>query len=209
MNRYYPAFLDLTGKDVLVVGAGPVALQKVEALIPTGACVSVVALQAVPKIRSLARRGKIGLELRAFRPSDVAGRALVFCATADENLNARVSAECRRRRIWANIVDRTPLCDFIVPAVVQRGEVVFAVSTGGTSPALAKVLRRRIEREFGPEVAEAAATLKRYRRRILQIPMAERIVKLEGIVNDRALALLKQGKKNHLSGLLARCLKER
>lgn len=209
MNRYYPAFLDLAGKEVLVVGAGEIALQKIRALLPTRARVTVVAPEAAAAVRDLSRRKRIVWARRSFRPGDVRARDLVFCATDDEALNARVSAECRRRRIWANVVDRPALCGFIVPALVRRGEVVFAVSTGGASPALAKLLRRRLERTFGPEVAAAAATLKKYRGRILGLPMAERIRQLEKIVNESALSKLRRGKKSYLADLLDRRLKKR
>ena len=132
---FYPAFLDLSHKDCLVIGGGVLALHKTRAFVELGARVTVVAPRVKP---DFARLRGVRVVRRGFRPGDLAGQPwLVVAATDDEALHARVAALCRQRRIWVNVVDRPPLCDFIVPSVTRRGPVTFAVSTGGASPAVA------------------------------------------------------------------------
>ncbi len=182
---FYPAFLNLSGKECLVVGGGRLALHKAESLVLSGARVTVVAPRVHPGFR---RWREVRVLQRAFRPSDLAGRPwLVVASTDDETLHARVAALCRRRRIWVNVVDRPPLCDFIVPSVVRRGPVTFAVSTGGLSPAVAKFLGAELRALFGPEVGRLAAVLKGLRAELLRVPIRARRKLLEGLVTRRWL----------------------
>lgn len=138
---YYPVFLNLAGKRVLVAGAGPVALRKVRGLIEAGALVTVVAPEALGEFGALPVR----LLRRRFRASDVRAAALVFAATNDRRVNRRVAEAARRYGIPVNVADSAAECGFIVPARIHRGEVQIAVSTGGRSPRLAAALRRKIE----------------------------------------------------------------
>ncbi len=114
-----------------------------------GAKVSVVAAVAHLEIRAMAAQGKVTLEKREFRDKDLNGRNMVFCATNDRKLNMQISMKCKEKRIWVNVADDPSLCDFIVPAIAKRGDVICAVSTGGASPAMAKFLRKKIERLLG------------------------------------------------------------
>jgi precorrin-2 dehydrogenase/sirohydrochlorin ferrochelatase len=174
----YPAFLSIAGKRVLLVGGGGIAARKAQALARCGALVKVVA----PRVSPAVLRAANSAAIRRFRPGDLDGAALVICATADEKLNARVSALCRKRGIWANVVDRPGLCDFILPAVVRRGRLAIAVSTGGSSPYMARHLRRRLERFLTPEDARIAETLHNMRPRLLEMSISERRKVLAGIV---------------------------
>lgn len=174
MNRFYPVFLDLAGRDVLVVGGGAIAARKVRTLLRCGARVTVAATRAKPDIVRFAARKKIRLLRRPYRASDLAGRDMVYCSTDDEALNAAVGLACARRKILVNVVDRPKYCSFIVPAIVQRGDVTFAISTGGASPALAKFLMAEVRKTFGPRVGKIAAQLKKKRRGLLKVPMDQR-----------------------------------
>jgi siroheme synthase-like protein len=138
----YPVFLDLAGRSVLVVGAGPVALRKTRGLLEAGARVTVVAPEWLPEFEPLAVR----LEQRRFRISDLDGAFLVFAATNDRRVNRRIGDGAKRRGIPVNVADRAAECDFIVPARVRRGRLQAAVSTGGANPRLAARLRRELER---------------------------------------------------------------
>jgi siroheme synthase-like protein len=138
---YYPIFLDLAGKRVLVAGAGKVALRKTEGLLEAGALVTVVAPRWEPEFERL----PVTLRRRAFRSSDLAGARLAFAATDDRRVNHAVAAAARRRGIPVNVADSRAECDFIVPARIHRGNLQIAVSTGGESPRLAVALRRKIE----------------------------------------------------------------
>ena len=174
----YPAFLSLAGKRVLLVGGGGIAARKAKALARCGALVKVVA----PRLSPAVLKAADSVEKRRFRPRDLAGASLVICATADEKLNARVSALCRKRGVWANVVDRPGLCDFILPAVVRRGRLAIAVSTGGASPYMARHLRRRLERFLTPEDARIAEALHNMRPRLLEMSVTRRRRVLAGIV---------------------------
>lgn len=167
---HFPAFLDLAGKRVLVAGGGPVAARKARELARCGARVVLVA----PRVCAQARRWAWRVARREFRPADVRGAALVVSAVDDASVSARVARACRRRGVWSNAADRPRLCDFISPAVLRRGRITVAVSTGGASPALARVLRRRLEPALTAADSRLAAKLARLRPRLLELPMAER-----------------------------------
>lgn len=190
---FFPAFLELAGKPCLVIGGGSVALQKTRDLRAAGAAVTVVATRFRPEFARL--RGVRRLS-RAFRPEDLPSGAarpwLVVAATDDEALHARVAALARRRRIWANVVDRTPLCDFIVPSVVRRGPLTLAVSTGGRSPALAKFVGARARAWIGPEVARLGQWLARRRPALKRLPMDRRRELLACFVSEGALAEIRR-----------------
>jgi precorrin-2 dehydrogenase len=156
---YYPVFIDLRGRPVLVVGGGGVAERKVESLLEAEAAVTVVSPDATRKLIESAGRGEIVLNRRRFRESDLDGVTLAISATDDLAVQQEVAALARSKKILVNTADQPELCDFIVPAVVRRGDVLVAVSTSGTSPALAAALRSRIESALTGDVARAARLL--------------------------------------------------
>ena len=138
---YYPIFLDLTGKRVVVVGAGRVALRKTRGLLEAGARVTVIAPRVEPEFERL----PVTLFRRRFRASDLAGALLAFAATDDRRVNRTIAAAAQKRAIPVNVADSRAECDFILPARIRRGNLQVAVSTGGSSPRLAAALRRKIE----------------------------------------------------------------
>lgn len=183
MRNFYPAFLDLFGKDALLVGGGTVALQKARALARAGAKITLVSPEALPGLVAMKGVRWLREEFRDAHVKSGEGRPwIVVAATDDEVLNARVSRLCAARRIWVNVVDRPALCGFIVPSTARRGPVTFAVSTGGASPALAKALAARLGTAFGPGVAAAARILGRLRPKLKAVPMAARARALEKIL---------------------------
>lgn len=161
--RMYPAMLLIEGVRALVVGGGPVAARKARTLADAGAEVSVVAPRVGPELNALADAGLVRLRTRAWRPSDSSDAVLVVAATDDPKLNSQVADDARREGRWVNVVDDAALSTFIAPAVVTRGGLTLAVSTSGASPALAVLLRDRLDRAFGPEWAEYVALLARVR----------------------------------------------
>ena len=144
-RAYFPIFLALRGAPVLVVGGSSEAFAKVEGLRAARVQVRVVAKAAGEQISALHAAGAIELRRRAFEVSDLDGVRLCFVALDDATAAARVVAAARRHGVLVNAVDRPQLCDFVMPAVVERGPVRIAISTGGLSPALAQHLRARIE----------------------------------------------------------------
>jgi precorrin-2 dehydrogenase / sirohydrochlorin ferrochelatase len=159
VSVYYPVFLDLTQRQCLVVGGGPVAERKVQGLLAAEAHVVLVSPALTEALRKWATNGVLGHIPRAFQDQDVEGCALVIAATNRHDVNAQVVAAARQRGIWVNAVDTPALCDFIAPAMVRRGSLQIAISTGGNSPLLAKRLRASIEALIGPEYGELADIL--------------------------------------------------
>jgi uroporphyrin-III C-methyltransferase / precorrin-2 dehydrogenase / sirohydrochlorin ferrochelatase len=177
---YYPLMLKVKDEACLVVGGGPVALQKARALKKAGADVTAVSRDFSPAFRRL----NIRRVRRAFRPGDVRGRVLVIAGTDDPDVNQAVYQACRRRHIPVNVVDVPELCSFIVPSIVRRGPVVIAISTGGQSPPLAKALRKKLEAILPASLGKTARTLGRARRIILRAlpPSPARTRLLKGLV---------------------------
>jgi siroheme synthase-like protein len=155
---YYPVFIEMAGRRCLVIGGGNVAEGKVQGLLAAGAEVTVLSPALTPGLHALHAAGGIRHEARAYREGDLAGYEVCLAATDDGAVNAAVAAEGRRRRVWVNTADDPAHCDFILPAVIRRGQVVVAASTGGASPALARRLREELT-DFLSEDYEALATL--------------------------------------------------
>jgi siroheme synthase-like protein len=164
---YYPAFLDLVRKRVVVVGGGEIATGKVRGLLPCGVDPLVVIAPTVsPPIAAHAASRSLIWHQRPYRVGDLAGADLAFAATDDRAANAVVAQEARERGIPILAVDDIPNCDFIAPAVVKRDHLTVAISTGGHSPALASHLRRRLERIISPEWGDLLAVAAAVRQRL-------------------------------------------
>jgi siroheme synthase-like protein len=196
----------MTGRRVVLIGAGAVAWQKIPLLLECEATVIVIAPEALPEIQELAKAGRITWHPRPYQTSDIEHAYLVISSTNDSDLQKRIAADCRERRIWVNVVDVTPLCDFIAPAVVAQGDVQIAISTGGSSPALASFLRKKLQPLLGEEYAVLTAALQRWRPQILQLPKDRRKAVWEAIINqdfiDQVKAQGPQVIENRLTQLL-------
>ena len=139
---WYPAFLDLRGRRILVAGAGGVALRKTRALVEAGARVTVVAPSVLPEFDSLGVR----IARRKARLSDVRGKFLVFAATNNRETNRRLAEAAARQGVPVNVADAPAECTFLVPARARSGHIQVAISTGGRDPARAARIRRRLEK---------------------------------------------------------------
>jgi precorrin-2 dehydrogenase/sirohydrochlorin ferrochelatase len=147
-------FLKLITRPCLVVGAGSIAESKIASLLEADARIRVVAPEATEQVLSWAQSKKIDWYQRKFQRNDLEGMFLVVAATSSRELHEQIFEEASRRGVLCNIVDVPELCDFYYPAVVQRGALQIAISTGGLSPALAQRLRKELEGQFGPEYEE-------------------------------------------------------
>jgi len=163
----YPLFLDLDAVPVLVVGGGRVAARKVAGLLEAGGRPTVVAPEARSELETEAAAGRIVLERRPYRSGEAAAYVLVFSATDDPVVNARVGKDARRGGGWVNIADDFASSTAVVPASVREGQVSVALSTGGSSPLLARRLRERITALVTPGVGRAAARLGELRTEVL------------------------------------------
>jgi precorrin-2 dehydrogenase/sirohydrochlorin ferrochelatase len=196
-TTFYLAALNLKGRTCLVVGAGPVGLEKVEGLLVCDARVKVVAPEAIPQVEELARSGSITLHRREFQPEDLDECFVVISATSITQLNESVYRAAEERSILVNVVDVPALCNFILPAIVRSGPIAIAVSTAGASPALAKRMKREIAGLFGPEYAELAVLLNEVRAwaKATLATYQDRKAFFEGIVNGEPdpIGLLRVG----------------
>jgi precorrin-2 dehydrogenase/sirohydrochlorin ferrochelatase len=163
-TTFYIACLNLIGRRCVVIGGGPVGLEKIEGLLACDAEVTLVAPEAIEPVRDLAREGSITWEQREYAgPSDLDGAFIVIAATSNTELNTRVFADGEARAMLVNVVDVPPLCNFILPAIWRMGPLAIAISTAGASPALAKRMRSEIQAQFGDAYARLAEILNDYR----------------------------------------------
>jgi precorrin-2 dehydrogenase/sirohydrochlorin ferrochelatase len=199
--------MNVRDRTCLVIGAGPVGLEKIEGLLAADARVVVVAPEAETAVAELAAEGSLVWHRRTYEPGDLEGALLVFAATSDTDLNVRVFREAERRAMLVNVVDVPPLCNFIMPAIVRNGAISIAISTSGASPALAKRLKREIAEEFGEPYAVLAELLNDIRAWAKDHfeTYQERKVFFEAIVNGDPdpIALLRQGNEHAVRELLA------
>ncbi len=149
--RYYPVCVDMAGRACLVVGGGAVAERKASGLLESGSRVTVVSPALTARLEAWAREGQIRAIRRGYEPGDLADQSLVFVATDDGAVNAAVAADARAAGVLINAADDPAHCDFILPAVLTRGALTVAVSTGGASPALSRAVRDELETHFDRE----------------------------------------------------------
>jgi precorrin-2 dehydrogenase/sirohydrochlorin ferrochelatase len=155
----------MAGRRCLVVGGGPVAERKVAGLLEAGARLTVVSPAVTSRLADWARAERIRLIGRDYAASDLVGHSVVFVATDDGRVNADVARDARAAGVLVNAADDPAHCDFILPAVLRRGELTVAVSTGGASPALARTVRDELDayldREDYTALARVAADARR------------------------------------------------
>ncbi len=205
--RYYPLFMDLAGRPCLVVGAGAVAARKARSLLDCGARVTVVGVRPAAAFRALERRGVVVRD-RRFRASDVGRQALIIAATDDRAVNAAVAAAARRKGIPVNAVDDPEHCSFIVPAVVTRGDLTVAISTGGRSPAAARLVKELIAGILGDEYAALVRLLGAHRGRMKDAVagQASRARAWQRMIDAGVLESLRRGDKAGAAITVRRCL---
>ena len=156
---FYIACLKLTGRRCVVVGGGEIGLEKVEGLLACNGEVVLIAPEAHPELRDLAREGSIEWIQREYETGDLEATFIAIAATNDTDVNIRVFEDAERRAMLVNIVDVPPLCNFILPAIVRTGPLAIAISTAGASPALAKRIKREIADTYGEHHARLAELL--------------------------------------------------
>ena len=205
---YYPVNLDITGQRCLVIGAGAVGTRKVNGLLTCGAKVTVVSITAGSRVRTLARDGIISCHCRAYRSGYLANVFLVIGATNDNALNRHIYEDARKRQILCNIADQPALCNFILPAVVRRGNLVISVSTSGQSPAFAKKLRRELEAVYGEEYAEFLELMGAIRKKLLATNHAPEAHKplFNALIEDGLVEMIRDGRNKEINALLSKVL---
>jgi siroheme synthase-like protein len=152
----YPIFLNISGKKCVVVGGGQVALRKVRMLLECGANVEVISPELCPELLKLAENGEIYIHNREYQAGDLKDAFVAIAATDNSDINRQVVKEARSNAVLVNVVDDPEPSDFIVPSYMRRGEITIAISTAGRSPALARKIRTRLEKDLGDEYASLA-----------------------------------------------------
>jgi siroheme synthase-like protein len=194
---YYPIFLDIENRSVVIIGGGNVCARKAETMMKYGARVTIVSPDFTDEIKKWARDGALQIRRKKYEESDLDGANIVIASTDDQSVNEQIAADCRRRRIPVNVVDVTPLCEFIVPAIVDKGSVHIAVSTEGKSPALARTLKEDLQRLVGPEYTEVndlLGTLRDSAKRVLPTDV-DRKRFFDGILAQGILDMLRDGRR--------------
>jgi uroporphyrin-III C-methyltransferase/precorrin-2 dehydrogenase/sirohydrochlorin ferrochelatase len=166
MSDFLPIFFNISGRPCLVVGAGDVAARKVRQLQRYHAEVHVQAPEISEELKLAADQGHIYYHAGRYDPESLAAYVLVIAATNDEAVNAQISAQAQSLRIPVNVVDQPQLCSFIMPSIVDRDPVQIAISTGGASPVLARLLRSRLETLIPSSFGNLAALMQEYRDRV-------------------------------------------
>ena len=201
MNKFYPAYIHLEERDCLVIGGGKTAYRKVLSLLDCGAQVTVISPEVCAELVALADEERITLHKREYQKGDVDPKyRMVIGATNSPATNISIADEASSNNVLCNIVDQPLLCDFYVPATVQRGDLKIAISTSGKSPAMARKIREELEREYGDEYTRFLEDLGKLRHKLLtEFPDDEKRRRdiLMGVVESPALELLK---KNDIDG---------
>ena len=184
----YPIFLELSGRRVVVIGGGAVAVRKAQSLLSAGARLVVVAEKIDDMLTALCQGTNAELIKSKYSKDYLAVAVLAIAATNDHQLNRRIYKDCQELEILCNVVDEPQLCDFFVPAVVKRGGLQIAIGTEGHSPAYAGHLRKKLERMFTDKHGEFLAELEKLRKRIIKdVPDANRRKALLGqLVDDES-----------------------
>ncbi|MEJ2164848.1 MAG: bifunctional precorrin-2 dehydrogenase/sirohydrochlorin ferrochelatase [Desulfobacterales bacterium] len=202
--RYYPINLDIQNRNCLVVGGGGVGTRKVITLLNCGANVTVVSPEISEQLRKLERSPGLTLKQRPYRSGDMEGMFLVIGATDDETLNRQISRDAEERGTLCNIADRPEICNFILPSIVQRNDLVITISTSGRSPALAKKLRKSLEARFGEEYGILLRLMGAVRKKLLSQAHEPEVHKpiFERLINSDLTTLIKDGKTAEIDALL-------
>jgi len=168
MSDFYPIILRIKEKPVLVVGGGKVAERKVESLLNCGAKVFLISKTLTQKLQHLIQQKKVVLLGQDFCESYLTDKFLLIAATDDPLFNKSVAQKGRQKGILVNVVDQPDECDFIVPSVVKRGDLIIAVSTSGKSPFISRRIREELESIYGPEYRIALSIMSVIRQALIR-----------------------------------------
>jgi len=208
--KYYPVNLDMRNRKCLVVCGGSVGTRKVMTLLECGAKVTVVSTDVAEKLQELSDSDIIKLEKRPFHISDLDEMFLVIGATDNQEINRKIHSEAERLGILCNIADRPEDCNFILPAIVNRGDLIIAISTSGKSPAFAKKMRKDLEKKFGTEYAEFLKLMGEIRNKLLSEdhePEAHKHL-FEQLIKRDIVKMIKERQTENIDSLLFEILGE-
>jgi siroheme synthase-like protein len=202
----YPVNLVVRDRRCVVVGAGRIAVRKIEALVTAGARVDVVALEVGDPVRAWVAGGVVTLSERAFEAADLDGAWLVTTATGVPAVDRAVFEAAEARRIWVNSADDPANCSFTLMSVVRQGDLVVAIGTNGRSPALATYLRDHVRKEMGPEWAALLELLSEAREEMRAGGRSSEAADWRRALDSGILDLVREGRDGEAKELLRSCL---
>lgn len=206
MPRYYPLFMDVEAQPVLVVGGGNIAFRKVQTLLNHGALVQIVAPQLVPELKELINDKTCQWSAKEYSPDDLQKAVLVFSCTEKEEVNAQVSRDAKDQYRPVNVADNPEKCTFIVPSVMEQGDLKIAVSTGGSSPIVARQVRAELQAHYGREMAEYLTLLKKWRNHIKsRLTPEKRSAFWERVTDGEVRELIKAQQLTEAEGVVEKC----
>ncbi|MDR1616895.1 MAG: bifunctional precorrin-2 dehydrogenase/sirohydrochlorin ferrochelatase [Syntrophomonadaceae bacterium] len=211
METLFPVFLNLAGKNCLVVGGGRVATRKAADLLDYKAEITVVSPEAGAKIKGWDETGGIVWRKKLFSPDDLSGMYLVMAATGSPLLNREIAELCRRRGIMINAADDPDNCDFFVPSVMRRKSLAIAVSTEGKSPLFARLLRQRLESVITDSYGDLVELLgeKREIIRAMALDDSQRRQLVTSLIDESTLEFLEQGEYEKIRERIEKCMSSR
>jgi len=205
MNNYYPIFVNLKDQPCTIIGGGKIAEGKVEGLLDAGATITVISPALTPALQNLADEKQFTYIERIYQNGDLDGAFMVICATDQNDINHRVWLDASENHQLVNVVDDTPRCNFIAPAILRKGDLSIAISTGGKAPAMAVRLKEFLDKNIGPEYARFLELAGQ-----LRSPLAKHIPDFETrkalwyqILDAGVLDLLSQGNESEAMDLIS------
>ncbi len=207
--EFFPAFLKLEARDVLLVGGGPIAVRKARLLLDAGARLTVVAPEFAEFFVDAEDRGRLETVRREFREADLAGKWLVVSATGHADVERFVARAADRERVFCNAVDDIENCSYITPAIVDRDPVIVAVSSAGTAPVLARRIRRQLESTLPARLGRLARIAGRWRQRVTQQigELSARVRFWEAFFDGPAMGAVASGNESAVDGIIESLLK--
>jgi precorrin-2 dehydrogenase/sirohydrochlorin ferrochelatase len=202
VSNHYPLFLNVADRNVVIIGGGAVSARKAETMLQYGARVTVVA----PEVGDAIERLQVDVAKKRYEATDIDEAFIVIASTNDAAVNEQIARDCRARRILVNVADAPQLSDFIVPAVIERGSIRIAISTGGNSPALARRLKFDLQSAIGPEYVELSDILGALRESARSALPTDDDRKhfFDSIITSGVLELLRDGRRAEANDVVAR-----
>ncbi len=161
--KYYPLNLSIKDKAITVIGGGSVALQKIQGLLEAAAKVEIISPVLHPELQKMLEQNRVTWKAKKYEKGDMKSALLVFAATNNREVNQEILKEARELKILFNAVDQPELCDFIIPARVSRDEFLITISSAGEAPFLSKMIRKQLEKMFGPEYGLLSKKIRKIR----------------------------------------------
>ena len=196
MPSYYPVFIDVRDRTCVVIGGGRIGEEKVRKLLDCGAKVLVISPEVTDGVRGMVSGDgeKVAWEQREYQRGDLKDAFIAIAATDDNRVNTQIAQEAEERNVLLNVVDVTHLCTFIAPAVVRRGDVTIAVSTGGASPALARKFREELSASTLLEYADLAPLLSVARSELKRMGVTVAPDHWQTCINEGLLSMVQEGR---------------